>query len=447
LKASVSEPQSWKRVLDIEIPAEDVEAAFGQKLTQYRKKIALPGFRAGKVPPQMVRARFGESIRAELIEELIQKSFEDACKEKAIVPIAQAKVSNLKADEGAAVSFSIETEVEPPIEVKGYQKLKVKPSPDKIKSGDVDKLMQELRESHATFKDVERPSKDGDFVSIEYQKVLIDGAERKDITSPRHPVQIGESKIKGFDKELEKRRPDETFDATITFPRDYGDADIAGKKAVIGIKMLKVQERELPQVNEEFLKKIGEFSTEAELREFLQKDLESREARKAKSDAANKAIDMLIKANPFDIPPSRVEHYIDYMLEESKRYAGQGQTPPTREQVAERYHEQGVHMMKRHRIINFIATKENIKATAAEVDRQIELIAKQYNQPFDSVKDALRRNGTTARIREDIREQKTLEYLIGEYDPSAVAPEPEAKPEAEQPLVLDAPGATEEPGQ
>jgi trigger factor len=152
--------------------------------------------------------------------------------------------------------------------------------------------------------------------------------------------------------------------------------------------------------------------------------LEARELDKAKSEAYNKAIEQLIKDNPFDVPPSRVEGYIDYVLEETKKSAKEGETPPTREQIAERYREIGIKTIKRFMIINSIAIREKIRAMPEEVDEEIKRIAEQYSQPFDKVKDALRQNGTTNRIREDIRERKTLDYLIGEYTLPAEQPAP-----------------------
>ena len=138
-----------------------------------------------------------------------------------------------------------------------------------------------------------------------------------------------------------------------------------------------------------------------------------------KNEAYTRAIDVLVKDNPFDVPPSRVEDYIDHLLEEMTRYHREGEQLPSREEASQKYHDSAVRALKRYRIIDFIATKEKIKATQEEVDREIEKIATIYNQPFDQVKQAFRQNGTTNRIRADVREQKTLDFLIGEYTPPA----------------------------
>jgi trigger factor len=422
LKATVKEPFNWKRVIEVEIPHDTVENAYQENLAKYRRKVKLEGFRQGKVPEAIIKSRFGSAIRAETIDSLIQKSFENTCREHNILPISQAKVNSLKADEGAPLTFSIETEVDPKVEIEGYQKLKIKVNTQKVKPAQVDEVVKDLQGRLATFQDVPRQSKKGDFVTIEYVKVVIDGKERADVTSPQYPLEVGESKIKEFDKSLMGKSLEDVVDVEFKFPKDYADADIANKEAAFTVKVKKIQERILPEINEEFLKKLGDFKDEETLRDKVQKDLEARELDRAKSEAYTKAIEELIKDNPFEVPPSRVEGYIDYVLEETKKNAKEGEVPPTREQIAERYRETGIKTIKRFMIINSIAIKEKIRPTQEEVDGEIKNIAERYGQPFDKVKDALRQNGTTNRIREDIRERKTLDYLIGEYTPPAEQP-------------------------
>ncbi len=420
MKSNVAEPESWKRVLDIEVPVEEVEEAITAKVNAYSKKVKIPGFRPGKVPGNVVRSRFGDVIRAETIEELVQKNYENACREQGITPISQGTVNELKAEEGTPLSFKVETEIEPPIEIKGYQKLKIKPSPRKIRASDVDEIVQGLRARQASYNTVERPAKKGDFVKLEYQRVEIDGAERSDVESPEYPVELGTSTVKGFDKALIGASAGDVVEAPITFPKDYGDTDIAGKKGQFTIKVTEVQEQQLPEIDEEFLKKMGDFKDEGQLRERIQKDLEERAVQEARTDAHNKAIEALISSNPFDVPPSQIRRYLDQAYEQQQGRAQQtGQEMPSKEEFDGRFREVGMRAIKRHRIIEYIASKENIKASQEDVDKRIEQMAARYNQPFDQVKASLRRSGMTNQMRDDIREQKTLDYLIGEYDPSA----------------------------
>ena len=148
--------------MEIEIPKVEADAAYKEKLASYTKKLALPGFRPGKVPATLVKSRFGQSIFAETVEDIIQTNFEKACKDNNIVPIAKGGISKLSGEEGTDVAFTIEAEIEPEIEIKGYEKLKIKASPKKIGDKEIENVLNDLQERFTEFKDVERPAKKGD---------------------------------------------------------------------------------------------------------------------------------------------------------------------------------------------------------------------------------------------------------------------------------------------
>ena len=179
------------------------------------------------------------------------------------------------------------------------------------------------------------------------------------------------------------------------------------------IKVKKVQEKIIPEVNEEFCKKVGGFADKETLLEAIRMDLEAQEKERARVEAHNKAIDALIEKNDFEVPPSRIEFYLDKVIEDQARYFPPGKAPD-RKEVSEKFRESGIRALKRYRIIEFVANKEKIKATKEEVDERIKAVADQYQKPFDEMKTILRKDGTTMRIREEIREQKTLNKLIGE---------------------------------
>jgi trigger factor len=416
VKAKITEPESWKRVIEIELPHEDLDKLFNEKMSGVKKELSLPGFRPGKVPLPLIKQRFGEAIKGEAIDELVQKAFKEACTENNITPISRGKVTNeLKIEEGKPLTFSVEAEVDPVIDIKGYEKLKVKATPKKIKDDEVDEALNNVQQRFAEFKDVDRPTKKGDYVKLEYLKVVIDGTERPDVKNPTYPVELGaEHRIKDFDKGLIGHSAGETVEVSIKFPKDYADKEVAGKGGEFTIKITSVQEKVLPEINDEFLKKLGNFADVEALRADLRKRIEEDEIQRAKNEAYAQAIEKLAEDNPFDVPPARIEHFIDYIMEEAQRERRQGEPLPAREEVEKKYHDVAIRTIKRQRIIDFIAAKEKISATQEEVDNEIKKLAEQYNQPFESLKQTLRQNGTTLRIREDLREQKTLNYLIGE---------------------------------
>jgi len=413
LKTTVSEPETCKRVIAFEIPVEEYSAAFDRKIDEYRRDVRLPGFRAGKVPVNVIKQRFGDAAKAAVIEDLVKDSYKTACDEHNIVPVSEAKLTDMKEDEGEPLRFTIETEVDPPVEITGYDKLKITPKVKKLKDSDVEENFQNLLERFAEFKDVDRASKKGDYIRIEYRKVVIDGAERPDIQSPGYPFEVGAANaLKEFDKALTGVSAGDEVEITVKFPKDYSDPGAAGKTGEFSVTVSSVQEKRLPEMDEEFLKKLGDFKTVEALKEEIRKGMEEGEAERARKEAYAEAIDALIKANPFEVPPSKTEKFIDMMIEDYAQ--GQGGLAEPREEMAERFRESAVMALKRIRIVDFVADKEKIKATQEEVDKEIELMAMRYGRDFDEVKQVFRKNGTTNRIRLEIREKKTLDFLIGE---------------------------------
>jgi trigger factor len=238
------------------------------------------------------------------------------------------------------------------------------------------------------------------------------------VKSPAYPVELGaEHRIKDFDKGLVGHTAGEIVVISMKFPKDYADKEVAGKSGEFTIKITAVQEKKFPPVSS-FLKQLGDFENEEALRAELLKRLEHDALEQAKSGAYTEAIDALIKDNPFEVPPSRIETFFDYLMEQAKAERRPGEPLPTREEVANRYREVAVRTIKRQRIIDYIATKEKIAATQEEVDAEIRRLAERYKQPFDTIKQTLRQNGTTIRIRDDLREQKTLDFLVTLPEPA-----------------------------
>ncbi|MBN1981993.1 MAG: trigger factor [Chitinivibrionales bacterium] len=413
MKATVTEKQSWQKILHIEIPDDEYQKEYQEKLKKVKRDIKLPGFRPGKVPTNLITTRFGSSIRMEVIDDLINRSYREACKENKIMPLTEAKITDLATSENQPISFKAEIEIDPDIVIEGYKDVSVPVVDRLIEPHEVDEIITDLQNRLAQFNEVDGPSSKGDMISFEYVKVIIDGQESSALQAPRYPVEIGKSSvIKELDDNLIGLITGQEKVITITFPDDYYQTEIAGKTAQVTIKVTKIEEKIIAEINEEFLKKVGDYTSVEQLREKIKIDLEKRARSEAETAAQNKAIDLLIENNSFEIPPSRVQFYIDQVMKEEERYYGKNKMPP-RQEFEDRYTEIAIRSLKRYRILQYIAKVENVKATQDEVDKRIEAIAEHYNRPFEEVKNKLRKEGTTLQIREEIKEQKVLDCLIG----------------------------------
>jgi len=415
LKTTVSEPESWKRVVEIEVPESEVDAAVDAKLAELKRGARMPGFRPGKVPLAVIKQRYGKAARAEAVETVMQGAFKSACEEHKIAPVGEAKLTDMKGGEGGeALCFTIETEVDPPVgEIKGYDKLKIKAKPVKVTDAMVDDAFNGYIDRYADFEDVSRPAKKGDFLRIRYKSVVIDGAERADLKDhcPEYPIELGgEGVFKEFDKGLSGKAAGDEAEIEVKFPKDYAETGVAGKSGVFSVEVLSVQEKHPPEFNEEFMEKLGGVTAE-KLKEEIRASIELRQQREAKQAAYDEAVQALIKDNTIEVAPSNVASLARHLLDDHlKRY----NLPEPNEEQSEAFNSLAVMMLKRIKIIDYVADKEQIKATQEDVDNEIMQMARQYGQDFDVLKQMLRKDGTTNRIRMDIRERKTLDFLIGE---------------------------------
>jgi len=416
LKTTVSEPEVWKRVVEIEVPESEVDAAVDAKLAGFKRTAKLPGFRPGKVPIAVIKQRFGKAARAEAVEELMQGAFKSACEEHSIAPVGESKLADMAGGEaGETLRFTIETEVDPPVEIEGYDTLTVRAKPVELTDAMVEAAFNDYIDGYAKFEDVARPAKMGDFLRIRYKSVTIDGADRPDLKDhcPEYPIELGgEGVFKEFDKCLTGKSAGDEAEISVKFPKDYADTGVAGKTGEFSVELLSVQEKHLPETNQEFFEKIGGTSAEA-VKDEIRKSMEARLSHEAKEAAHNEAIEELVKKNTINLAPTAVDTLARRLIEDYFKRSGKS-AEELNDKWLEQFYGVAALMLKRVKIIDYVADKEKIKATQEDVDKEIMQIARMYGQDFDTLKQTLRKDGTTNKIRLDIRERKTLDFLIGE---------------------------------
>ena len=411
MKATVTSPESYLKVLEVEIPQEEITKKYDAKVAKYRKEVKLPGFRAGKVPAKIIISKFGDSIKAEAIDEAMNEAYRTACIENEINPIADPAIEDVKAEENAPITFKATVQIDPEVTITDYENLGVTVSTDTPTEEDLEEALKNVLEQFAEMKPVTRKAKTGDALTLAYENVVIDGEPKEGFMPAPQMIEIGKAPLKGLDKELRGMKAGEEKEVTLTFPEDYALQEVKGQTATFTLKVESVQERIAQEINEEFLKKIG-IESEEKLRETIKEDLAKQKEQANKAEASDKAIDIIIEKNNFDVAPARVDNYIAHIRKDEEKYFPNG-GQPSFEEYRTRYEETAIKSLKRFRILEAIAKDKKIKATTEEVDAKIKEIADQYQQPFDVVKDAFRQNGTTIQIREDVKEQKALDCLIG----------------------------------
>ena len=272
MNVTVVQKSATERELAIELPAADLEKAFEERLSEARKRIQLPGFRPGKTPKDLIRKRYGASLRGEAIDNLVQQSVRSACVQEKIVPVAPGDLSDFEAPEGGDVKFKVVVEVDPEIELQGYADLKFPVETKELEADEIEKALDSMRQRAAEVKDAERPSQVGDLVGATYKRIEIDGVERP-LSAPAFQVEIGKG-IPEVDAGLTGIVPGADVTIEFTFPDDYADESSRGKKGLYEVLVEKVLTRVIPELDEALAEKFG-FKDLSELRARVETDLKA----------------------------------------------------------------------------------------------------------------------------------------------------------------------------
>ena len=404
MKATISEPSSTERILEIEVPRERLDKIFEEKVKKYSREIRLNGFRPGNVPKQVVAARFKDPINAESMESLVEEVLKEACKEHNLEPVAPGRIEKLENEQGKPILLKALLEVDPPVEVRDYR-LDIPVHAPEISDADIQGQLEGLRKRKAEEAKVERPARMGDVVVAEYQRILIEGEERPLPSYREFRMELGVGSLPEMDNAMVGAVAGEVRDVAFTFPADYRQAELAGKRSEYQLRIVEVDEVQLPGIDDAFAKGFGFESLEI-FRERIRKDLGKQGLQQAKEAAYEDAMRRLMEANAFEIPRARIQNYVKYKLEQANHQHGEDCDHADLEQ-------EGVFNIRRYRILEEIAKKEKIKPTTEEVDARVRELADQYQTDFEALKASLRKSGKIVDIREELKSEKTLDFVIG----------------------------------
>jgi trigger factor len=433
---STTKASATKREIAVEIPVEDVNRQTDTLIQKYQKVARIPGFRRGHVPASIIRQRFSEEIKTDMVEALVPRFFRREAERLSLHPVSQPRVTDLHLHEGEPLRFKAAFEVLPEIKLEGYKELRADKPEIAVSEADVEQALADLRERHASFNPVEgRALADGDFA-----QVSLDGNPKADQKSgdqepgegktdrkssegqPVHMDEVlveiaGKNTMPEFTEHLRGSiaGDERTFD--VNYPEDTEDKRLAGKAFSYAVKVQSIKQKSLPELNDEFAKQLGEFQTMDDVRKTIREQMESERKHEAEHAGKDKLVRELIQRNDFEVPDSLIEQQIDIRLERGLRaLAAQGLTAEQMkkmdlQRLRAGQREQAIHDVKGALLLERVAEEENIQVSDEEFDRELEALAKQSKQTSEAVRARLTRDGGLDRIRTRIRNEKTLEFL------------------------------------
>ena len=411
--------ESTKREIEIEIPAAEVGRQTESLIQKYQKMARIPGFRRGHVPASIIRQRFSEEIKTDVVEALIPRYFRQEAQRLGVHPVSQPRVTDLHLHDGEPLRFKAAFEVLPEIKVQGYKELRSEKAEVTVSDSDVEQALNDLRERHATFETVEgRTLADGDFAQVSLDGLPKSGEEGQPVRMDEVLVEVGgKNTMPEFTEHLRGAGPgdERTFD--VNYPEDSQDKRLAGKAFTYTVKVAAIKKKSLPEVNEEFVKQFGEFKSADELRQRIREQMEAEQKHEVEHKAKDKLVDDLIRQNEFEVPEALVDQQIDIRLERGLRaLAAQGLTAEQMKKMdlnrlRSGQREQAIRDVKAALLLEKVADLENFQVSDDELDQEVESLATQTKQTAESIRARLTQDGGLDRIRNRIRSEKTLDFL------------------------------------
>ncbi len=415
MKVEIQELEPCRKSITVEIAKEEVDKAFSSVYSELRRQVTIPGFRPGRAPLSIVKARFSEYAKAQVLEGLLKTSYEKLLEEYGLKPEVEPEFSELELEEGKPMKYKVVLEVKPEFELKDYEGIEVEKKNYIITDEFVEETIQRLREDLAEYKDKDGPAEKGDVVVVDYE--LFDGdTSIEDSRIEGAVVHLGSGdSIKEFEDALYGKKRGDEFEAEVTFPEDHPDKRVAGKTVVFRGKVVAVKEKVLPELDEEFFKKYGVEDLDG-LRKQVREGLEKRFKELSRTEVMNELAEKIGEQYDFPVPPSLVNKEVEKELGKYEMDLRMKGIEPREEELEKKREEIRERVIKRYRtayVLEKIAEKEGIEVSRSDVEARLERISERTNLPMEYVADFYTRGGFMGSLVGNILIDKTLEHLLG----------------------------------
>jgi trigger factor len=417
---------SCRRELELEIPAEEVSKASEKVAKEFAKMARVPGFRPGKAPISLIKRRFAEDIKSEVLQNLVPETVEKAVAEQKLTPVSQPQVDKLEFKEGEAVKFRASFDVLPEFTLANYKSLEIEMPEMNLTDEDVNKALAEMQQRAAAFTPVEgRAVENDDFVQVKLHGAPEGGGEPLQAESVLCHVGAEET-MEPFNENLRGANVGDHRDFDVNYAADYPDAKLAGKLFHYSVDVLGIKTKKLPELNDEFAKDVSDATSLEELKTKIKESLEHERDHRQKDLQREKVIGELVKLHDFPVPESLVEHQMDVRLERVVRSLAQQGVDPRAVNVdwvtlRKRQEDRAKDDVKAELVIDRIATEEKIDVTDEEVDHELEHMASHSGESAEVLRARLTKQGALDRMRAKLRSDKTIDWLAQNASVKTVA--------------------------
>jgi len=405
-----------RKELDLEIPAEEVSKATEKVAKELARVARVPGFRPGKAPISLIKRRFAEDIKGEVLQTLVPEHVEKAVAEQKLTPVSQPQVDKLDFQEGQPLKFRASFEVLPEFSLANYKSLEIEMPEMTITEESVANALAEMQQRAATFAPVEgRAVQDGDFVQVKLLGTPDGGGEPLRAESVLCHVGAEET-MQPFNENLRGASIGDHKNFDVEYPADYPDAKLAGKKFHYSVDVLGIKTKKIPELNDEFAKDVSDATSLDELKKKVHEGLEHERDHRKTELQREKVLAELVKLHDFPVPESLVEHQMDVRLERVVRSLAQQGVDPRAVNVdwvslRRRQEERARDDVKAELVVDRIASEEKIDVTDEELQHELEHLASHGNESAEAIRARLTKQGALDRMKAKLRSDKTVDWL------------------------------------
>jgi trigger factor len=397
--------EGLERLIEVTVPVEAVRDAEDSAARRYASSVRLPGFRPGKAPPAMVKKRFKDAIRQQVIETLVQEAFQEVMTREQFKVASQPHVHDLKFEEGKPLSFELHVEIRPQLELARTQGFRVTRTQHPVADESVREQIEQMREQKATWTPTEDKPAPGDMVRVQLTTADESGAFPE---AREYPLVLGGGQaIPGVEELIMELKAGGSAERPVRWPDDFPDEAQRGKTKMVRVNLLDVKRKALPPLDDAFAREVGDFESLDALSNTVRKDLEDHATREAEAGVRQQLVDQIAAANPFDVPPSWVNQVVDgylqaYQVPDEEKDRFRSEFRP----IAER-------QVRRDLIIETIAESESLKATESDIDTRVAEVASKRGADPGQVYASLQKAGRLREIEQSITEDKVFTWLLG----------------------------------
>ena len=417
MQVSVESGEGLEKRLLVDLPADRVNEAVDKKLAEVAKTVKMNGFRPGKAPLRVVKQQYGEAVRHDVYGALIQETYYEALSEQKVMPVGDPSIEFRDAAEEGGFSYTATFEVMPKIELADMKGKSITKVTAEVTDADVDDMINKLREQRTTFSDVERAAQDGDQVHIDF-KGFIDGEAFDGGSAENVPLVLGSgSMIEGFEAALLGASAGDERSFEVNFPEDYRAENLAGKPATFEVKVSKVAEPKLPEIDEEFCKEFGvKEGTEAALRAEVSSNMKAELEQKLQGMLKDESMKILRESNELDIPKSMVTQEAERMKQQAIQEMAQRGQQVSVDLPASIFEEQAKTRVHLGLLVAEIIDGQELKATEDEVRDTITKMSGSYEDPQEVIDFYMNNEQQRSMLENLVLENKVNDWVVSQLD-------------------------------